>query len=202
MKLYYSPGACSMSPHIVMRELGLKFDLVKVDLGSKKTEAGDDYTKVNSKGSVPALQLDNGDVLTECAVIVQYLADNAPGNSLAAKPGSMERVRQQEWLNWIAAEFHKSMGSLFNKPLAEKAGDIFKTRIGNQLAHLDAGLAKTGYLSGSSFGLPDAYAFTVASWGQYVGVDVSKYPNVQKFMQQVGSRPSVQAMLKAEGLVS
>lgn len=202
MKLYYSPGACSMNPHIVLRELGQKFELVKVDLGSKKTEAGDDYSKINSKGSVPALQLENGEVLTEGAVIVQYLADNAPGSNLAAKPGSMERVRQQEWLNWIAAEFHKSMGSLFTKEIAEKNGDLIKTRLGKQLAHLDAGLAKTGYLSGNAFGLPDAYAFTVASWGQYVGVDVSKFPNVAAFMQKVGSRPSVQAMLKAEGLAS
>lgn len=200
MKLYYAPGACSMSPHILLNETGQKFELVKVDLGSKKTEAGDDYLKVNPKGAVPALQLDNGEVLTEGAVIAQYIADHAPDKQLIAKAGSMERYRQQEWLNWIASEFHKSMGGLFNKAMAEKAGDLIKQRIATQLAHLDRSLDKNDYLAGKNFGAPDAYAFTIASWGQYVGVDISQYKNVAAYMGRVGARPSVQAMLKAEGL--
>lgn len=200
MKLYYAPGACSMSPHIVLREAGQKFDLVKVDLGTHKTESGADYKKINPKGAVPALELDNGEVLTEGAVIVQYVADHAKNTQLMPAAGSMERYREAETLNWIAAEFHKSMGSLFNKELAEKAGDLIKTRIAGQLAYLEGRLQGKDYLVGNHFTAADAYAFTILGWGQYVGVDASAYPNVKAYMGRIGARPTVQATLKAEGL--
>ena len=201
MKLYYAPGACSMSPHIVLREAGQKFDLVKVDLGTHKTESGADFYKINPKGAVPALELDNGEVLTEGAVIVQYVGDHAKNTQLMPAAGSMERVRENETLNWIGAEFHKSMGSLFNPALAEKAGDIIKTRIGGQLKYLDGRLQGKDYLVGSHFTAADAYAFTILGWGQHVGVDVNTYPNVKAYIGRIAARPSVQATLKAEGLM-
>lgn len=200
MKLYYAPGACSMSPHIVLREAGQKFDLVKVDLGTHKTESGADYYAINPKGAVPALELDNGEVLTEGAVIVQYVGDLAKNTQLMPAAGSMERVRENETLNWVAAEFHKSMGSLFNPALAEKAGDILKTRIAGQLKYLDGRLQGKDYLVGSNFTAADAYAFTILGWGQHVGVDVNTYPNVKAYIGRIAARPSVQATLKAEGL--
>jgi glutathione S-transferase len=198
MKLYYSPGACSLSPHIALREAGQKFDLVKVDLGTKKTEKGEDYYLINAKGAVPALQLDNGSVLTEGAAIVQYVGDHAEGSSLVPKAGTMERYREVEWLNWIAAELHKSMGSLFNKDMAAKSGEIIKKRIDAHLAYLDKHLAKNDYLLGPHFTAADGYAFTILGWAPHVGVDTSKYKNVAAFIERVGKRPAVQAALKAE----
>lgn len=198
MKLYYSPGACSLSPHIVLREVGQKFDLVKVDLGTHKTAAGEDYYKINPKGAVPALQLDDGSLLTEGAAIVQYIGDQAAGSTLMPKAGTLERYREIEWLNWIAAEMHKSMGGLFNKDLAAKAGDIIKQRIAAQLAILEKHLAKNDYLLGKTFTAADAYAFTVLGWGQYVGVDIKAYPSVAAYVGRVAQRPAVQAALKAE----
>ncbi len=201
MKLYYAPGACSMSPHIVLHETGAKFDIVKVDLGTHKTEKGDDYFAINAKGAVPALQLDNGDVLTEGAVIVQYLGDHAKDSNIMPKAGSMERVRENEWLNWVAAEFHKPMGSLFNKDMAAKAGDLIKANIGNKLAYLEKHLTKHEYLVGGHFTAADAYAFTILGWAPHVGVDISAYKNVGAYLGRIGGRPAVQATLKAEGLI-
>lgn len=201
MKLYYSPGACSLSPHIVLREAGQAFDLVKVDLGTKKTEAGDDFRAVNAKGVVPALKLDNGTVLTECAAIVQYVADKAGATGLVPAAGSPERYKQLEWLNFVATELHKSMGSLFNEKMAAQAGDVIKEKIQGQLGYLDQHLGKNQYLTGSSFTAADAYAFTILGWGQYVGVDVEKHGNVKAYMGRIAQRPKVQEALKAEGLV-
>ena len=203
MKLYYSPGACSLSPHIVLRETGAKFDLVKVNLADHKTEAGEDFYAINPKGAVPALQLDNGDVLTEGAMIVQYVADHAKDHDVDVMPkaGTMERYRQAEWLNWVAAEFHKPMGSLFGKDMASAAGDLIKINIDKKAAYLDKHLAKHEYLMGKHFTAADAYAFTILSWAPHVGADITKYKNVAAFQARVGARPAVQAALKAEGLI-
>ena len=198
MKLYYAPGACSLSPHIVLRELGQKFDLVKVDLATKKTEKGDDFAKVNPFGYVPALQLDNGDVLTEGPAIVQYLADKS--GKLAPVNGSMERYQLQQWLNFITSELHKGMGSLFNKDMAAKAGDLIKTRLGSRLEMLDKHLAGKDFIMGREYGVADAYAFTVLGWAKHVGVDLAKHRNILAFIERVGARPAVREALKAEGL--
>jgi glutathione S-transferase len=202
MKLYYSPGACSMAPHIVLRETGAKFDAIKVDLAAKKTANGDDYWPVNAKGAVPALQLADGSVLTECSAVMQYIGDHAEGSDIMPKAGTMERYREVEWLNWIASEFHKSMGSLWNKEMADKAGDVIKANIDKKAAHLDKHLAKNEYLVGGHFTAADAYAFTILNWAGMVGVDISAYKNIAAFMGRVAQRPAVQATLKAEGLIS
>jgi glutathione S-transferase len=199
MKLYYAPGACSMAPHIVLNEVGAKFEAEKVDLGRKKTASGDDYLAINNKGSVPALQLADGSVLTEASTIMQYVADTA-GSKLVAPAGSMERYRQQEMLNFIAADLHKSIGSLYNKDMAAKAGDVIKTNIARRLTWLEGHLAGKDYLMGKEFSVADAYAFTVIGWTKHVGVDISGYPTIGAYLGRVASRPAVQATLKAEGL--
>lgn len=201
MKLYYSPGACSLSPHIVLREAGQKFDLIKVDLATKKTETGDDYLAINPRGAVPALQMDNGEVLTEGAAIVQYIADKADATALVPKAGTTERYKQLQWLNFVASELHKSMGALFNDKMATQAGDVIKGKIVKDLSFLNSHLGKQQYLAGSSFTAADAYAFTILGWGQHVGVDVDKHANVKAYMGRIGARPKVQEALKAEGLV-
>jgi glutathione S-transferase len=201
MKLYYSPGACSMAPHIVLREIGKKFDLEQVDLGTKKTAAGKDYTKINPKGYVPTLELNNGDVLTEVSTIVQYLADKAKATKILPKPGTMARYRAMEMLNFISSELHKSFGPLFNKDFPEAARTMNIERIGKRLDFLDKLLAKNKFLLGKSFSVADSYAFTVLGWGKYVGIDVSKWKNVAAYLGRVAERPAVQAALKAEGLV-
>ena len=198
MKLYYSPGACSLSPHIVLRELGEKFDLVKVDLASKKTESGADFNTINSFGYVPALEVD-GQVLTEGPAIVQYLADKS--GKLAPANGTLDRYRLQQWLNFTTSELHKGMGSLFNKELAAKAGDIIKEQLGKRLQVLDDHLKGKDFVLGKDYSVADAYIFTVLGWGKFVDVDLSKYANIGAYLGRVGARPAVQAALKAEGLV-
>jgi len=200
MKLYYSPGACSMSQHIVLHETGAKFDIVKVDLGTHKTETGEDYYAINPKGAVPALMLDNGEVLTENVAIAQYVGDHAKESHIMPKAGTMERYREVEWLNWVSAEFHKPMGSLFGKDMAAKAGDLIKANVEKKLAYLDQHLAKHEYLVGNHFTAADAYAFTILGWAGHVGVDLSAHKNVGAYMGRVAQRPAVQATLKAEGL--
>ncbi|MEZ5924542.1 MAG: glutathione transferase GstA [Hyphomicrobiaceae bacterium] len=200
MKLYYSPGACSLSPHIVLREAGHTFDMEQVDLGTKKTKSGADYTKVNPKGYVPALVLDTGDVLTEGPAIVQYLADKAPAAKLAPANGSLDRYRLQEWLNFTTSELHKSIGGLFNDKLPAEAKEIMKAGIAQRLKFLDAHLAKNDYVMGKEFSVVDAYVFTVLGWGKWVGVDVEAYPSLKAYMGRIAGRPKVQEALKAEGL--
>ena len=196
MKLYYSPGACSLSPHITLREAGQKFDLVKVDLGSKKTESGGDYTQVNAKGYVPALELDNGEVL-----IVQYIADKAPGAKLAPANGTMERYKLQEWLNFITSELHKGFGGLFNDKMPDAAKEIMRTNLLRRLTHLDKHLASNDYVLGSSFSVADPYLFTVLGWGKWAGIDIDAFPAVKAYLARIGSRPKVREAMTAEGLV-
>jgi glutathione S-transferase len=200
MKLYYSPGACSLSPHIVLREAGHKFDLEQVDLGAKKTKSGADFLKINPKGYVPALQLDSGDVITEGPAIVQYLADQAPATKLAPANGSLERYKLQEWLNFTTSEIHQSLGGLFNDKLPAEAKALIKERIAGRLKFLDEHLGRNNFIMGKDFTVVDAYMFTVLGWGKWVGVDIEAYPNVKAYFGRVGSRPKVQEALKAESL--
>ena len=199
MKLYYSPGACSLSPHIALREAGLNFDLVKVDLGSKETSEGGDYRKINPKGYVPALAMDDGKVLTEGPAIVQWIADQRPSAGLAPANGTFERYKLQEWLNFITSEMHKSFGSLFNKALPEEAKKMTKERITGRLKWLEEHL-KTDYLTGSRFTVADAYLFVVLGWGQYLDIDLKPYPKVQAYMARIAARPKVKEAMAAEGL--
>jgi glutathione S-transferase len=201
MKLYYSPGACSLSPHIVARELGLNVDVEKADMKSKKTESGGDFLAINPKGQVPALVMENGEVLTEGAAIVQYLADRKPEAGLIPPAGSTERYRVQEWLNQIASEIHKGYSPLFNPATPEEYKKTVKENLAKKYRLLDKHLAGKAYLMGDRFTVADAYLFTVTNWAGHTNVDLSEFPNVQAFQKRVAARPKVQETLKAEGLV-
>jgi len=201
MKLYYSPGACSLSPHIVANEAGLAIDLEKVNLAEHKTESGQDYMAVNPKGYVPALRLDDGSVLTEGPAIVQYLADQKPASGLAPAAGTIDRYRLQEWLNFIGTELHKSFSPLFNKASSDDVKNTAKTSINKRLGYLNDQLASRQYLMGGNFTVADAYAFTIVNWTNFVGIDLKPYPNVGAYMGRVAARPKVRETLKAEGLV-
>ena len=198
MKLYYSPGACSLSPHIALHEAGLKHDLVKVDLKAKKLENGDDYTKINPKGSVPALGLDDGSVLTEGPAIVQFIADQAADKKLAPANGSTERYRLQEWLNFISTDLHKSFGPLFAPNLSDDTKQFFKDRIAKYFGFADKALAGKDYLMGSQFTVADGYLFVMLTWAERMKLDISTFKNLAAFKARVGARPAVKAALKME----
>ena len=200
MKLYYAPGACSMAPHIVAREAGLKLDLVKVDIPNKKTAAGDDYWKVNFKGYVPTLQLDNGEMLTEVGVICQYLADQKPESGLAPKAGTIERYRLMEWLNFVATEVHKQLGALFNPKYTPEMKEVQVAVIGRRLKPLEAALAGKQYLMGDKFSAADAYLYTVLRWTKPLQIDLDQWPNIKAYFERVGKRSKVMETLAAEGL--
>jgi len=201
MKLYYSPGACSLSPHIALREAGLPVELVKVDLRAKKTEKGDDYAAINPKGSVPAVQMDDGSVLTEGAAIVQHIADQAPGKKLAPANGTKDRLRLQEWLNYIASEVHKGIGQLFNPAMPEEYKTAVKNNLAaRQLPYLEKALAGRDYIMGD-FSVADAYLFTVLNWTKLHKIDLSAFPNITAYMTRMAARPAVQEAMKAEGLL-
>jgi glutathione S-transferase len=202
MKLYYSPGACSLSPHIVLRELGYDFELEQVDLAAKTTKSGADFKAINPKGYVPALALDNGEVLTEGPVILQYLADKKPEKKLVPAAGTMERYREQEWLNFITSELHKGIGGLFNKAMPDEWKKTVKeTTLPARLGVLASKLDGKAYLMGDNFTAADAYLFTVLNWTGMVGIDLAKWPTLVAYQQRVAARPAVQAALKFEGLV-
>jgi glutathione S-transferase len=201
MKLFYSPGACSLSPHIALRESGLKFDIERVNLAEKKTEKGTDYTSVNPKGYVPALLLDNGDLLTEAGVVVQYIADQAPEKKLAPPAGSMERYHFAEWLNFIATELHKSFGPLFKADTPEATKKTFLDRITTRLGYVDKQLKGKEYLTGNQFTVADGYLFTVLRWTDRVNFDLSGFPSIVEYRKRVEARPAVRETLQAEGLI-
>jgi glutathione S-transferase len=201
MKLYYSPGACSLSPHIVVSETGLNVELEKVNLAEHKTASGKDYMTINPKGYVPALQFDDGTVLTEGPAIVQYLADQKPASGLIPAAGAIDRYRVQEWLNFIGTELHKNFGSLFNKATPDATKESAKANITRRLAYLNDRLAGKQYLMGSNFTVADAYAFTIVNWTNFVGIDLKPYPNLAAYMGRVAARPKVLETLKSEGLV-
>jgi glutathione S-transferase len=201
MKLYYSPGACSLSPHIALLEAGLPYDLVKVDLRAKKLENGDDYLKVNPKGQVPALGLDNGEVVTEGPVIVQMIADKAAGKNLAPARDSAERYKLQEWLNFVTTELHKNFGPMFSPVLGDDAKAFFKDRLMAKFRYLDAALAGRDYLMGKQFTVADGYLFTMLSWADRMKFDLSALPNLVAYKARVDARPTVQQALTKEGLM-
>lgn len=202
MKLFYAPGACSMSPHIALVEAGLPFTLHKVDLKQKRVDSGEDYNGVNGKGYVPALELDDGQVLTEGPAIVQYIADQKPAAGLAPAPGTMERYKLQEWLNFVTAELHKGMGSLFNPAQTPEWKEAVKATLTKRIDWLSKQLAGRKYLQGDTFSVADGYLFTVLSWAGHVGFDLSRWPVVQEYVARVGARPKVIEAMKAEGLIA
>jgi glutathione S-transferase len=189
MKLYYSPGACSLSPHIALLEAGLPYDLIKVDLRAKKLENGDDYLKINPKGQVPALVLDSGELVTEGPVIVQMIADSVPAKNLAPARDSAERYKLLEWLNYVGAELHKNFGPMFSPVLAEDAKAFFKDRVMGKFKYLDSQLAGRDYLMGKQFTVADGYLFTMLSWADRMKFDLSALPNLLAYKARVAARP-------------
>lgn len=200
MKLYYSKGSCSLSPHITMREAGLPVELVRVDLATKKTESGEDYTQLARKSAVPMIQMDNGEFLTEGAVIVQYLADLAPQANLLPKAGSIERVRVQEWLNYISSELHRGFSPIF-KPMGDEAKSFALKNLAKQFDYLTEQLANRTYLMGDQFTVADAYLFTVLSWAKPATIDLAPWPALTAYRDRVAARPKVQEAMAAEGLI-
>ena len=198
MKLYYSPGACSMSPNIVAHEAGIPISLEKVDGKAKKTHDGRDFWAINPKGYVPALELDNGEVLTEGPAIVQYLADLKPDANLVPAAGTFERARVQEMLGYINSEVHKTYSPLFNPASSPELRAEKEAYLRKRYAHVEKQLAGKSYLFGEQFGIADAYLFTVTNWANFVKLDLSEFPNLLAFQARVAARPAVQAAMAAE----
>jgi glutathione S-transferase len=201
MKLYYSPGACSLSPHIALHEAGLAHELVKVDLKEKKTETGEDFAKINPKNQVPALMLDNGELVTEGPVIVQVIADKAAGKNLAPPNGTDERYKMQEWLNFTTSELHKNFSPLFNPAIPDEVKKFFADRILGKFKYTDSQLAGRDYLMGKQFTVADGYLFVMLAWAERMKIDLSGFNNLMAFKARVAARPNVQAALKMEGLL-
>jgi len=201
MKLYYSPGACSMAPHIVAREAGHKIELEKVDIPAKKTAGGEDFWAINPKGYVPALKMDNGQVLTEVGVIIQYLADQKPESGLTAKMGTMERYRQMEAVNFAATEVHKQLGALFNPKMTPEMKEVQLGTVERPFNALEKLLAGKQFITGDRFTVADAYLFTVLNWTKGLKIELDKWPNIKNLVARVAARPAVQETMKAEGLV-
>lgn len=200
MKLFYKPGACSLAPHIVANEAGLDFELVKVDLASKKTEQEQDFLATNPNGYVPALALSDGEVLTEASVLVQYLADRNPESGLMPKAGDLARYRVQQWLAFIATELHKTFGPFFKPETPEATKEANRALLTRRIGFVDKRLEEGSYLMGDTFTAADAYLWTVLGWAPHIGFDLSPYTNVRRFLQTVAARPAVQETLRAEGL--
>ena len=200
MKLYYSPGACSLSPHIVLREAGFDITLEKVNLRTKEMESGGDFLAINPKGYVPALELDGGEILTEGPAIIQYVADLAPEKKLVPPAGTLARARVQEWLNFIGTELHKSFSPLFNPATSDDAKAAARALIDRRLAFAASVLDAQPYLTGDSFTVADAYLFTVLSWTGFVKVDITPWPSLGAYFERIKARPAVQAAMAAEGL--
>lgn len=201
MKLYYWPGACSLSPHIVSREAGIELQLAELDRSERKTANGTVLSSVNPKNQVPVLEMDNGQNLTEGAVIVQYLADQKPASGLLPPPGTIDRYRVQEWLNYVASELHKTFSPLFRPTTPEEFKTISKKFLGQRFDWIDKQLAGKNYLMGDRFTVADAYLFTVLRWSPRVGIDLGKWPDIVAYLERVAARPKVQEALKAEGLL-
>jgi glutathione S-transferase len=198
MKLYYAPQACSMAPHIVLRELDLPFELIRVDNRTKQTAAGEDFLAINPKGYVAALQLDNGQVLTEGPAILQYLADLRPEANLAPQNGTFERVRLQEWLNFVSTEIHGGLGWLFNAQFPEEVKRLIKEKLFKRFAVLVRTLEQQDYLMPEGFSVADAYLFTVLSWAAGFGIELEQWPALVRFQARIDQRPAVKATLAAE----
>ena len=201
MQLYYSPGACSLASHITLREAGLPFELKRADTKTKKLEDGSDFFAVNSKGAVPALGLDNGQVLTEGVAIMQYLADQKPESNLAPRNGSLERYQLQEWLNYVTSEVHKSFSPLWNPGAGEQVHAYTRANLEKKFDWLNTQLAGKKFLTGDTFTIADAYLFTVVNWTNFLGIDLAKWPALRDFQARVAARPKVQEAMAAEGLL-
>jgi len=201
MKLYYLPGACSLASNITLREAGLKFELVKVDRKTKIAEDGLDFKEVNPKGYVPALTLDSGETLTENVTVLQYIADRNPGAKLAPAFGTMERYRLMEWLSFINSEIHKGFSPLFRADAADAVKEFTRNNLMTRLDYLQGAVGSKSYLMGEQYTIADAYLFTVLGWGGRVGVDLGKWPALQRLHERVGARPHTVEALKSEGLL-
>ncbi len=201
-QLYFTPGACSLAPHIVLREAGAKFDLVQVDLKTHTTKDGKDFYAINPKGYTPALGLANGELLTEGPAITQYVADSVGATSLAPKAGTLERARVNEWLTFIGTEIHKCFSPLFNPANDDAAKKPWKDKLADRFALVEKTLADgRPYLTGENFTIADAYLFTVTNWSGNVSVDLSAFPKLNAYQARVLARPHTQAAMKAEGLI-
>ena len=201
MRLYFSPGACSMAPHIVLRTAGFSFELEMVDLAKKETASGEDYNKINPKGSVPAIQLDDGQILTEAAVILQYLADQKPESGLVPRPGTMERYRLMEWMNFVTSEVHKQFGPLFNPKVTGEWKENQLNLLSSRFDYLTKSLEGKQFLMGDKFSVADAYLFTVLNWSNFLKVDLEKWPALKDYMGRVAGRPEVKETMQVEGLI-
>ncbi|HZW21345.1 glutathione transferase GstA [Noviherbaspirillum sp.] len=201
MKLYFSPGVCSLAPHIALREAGLPFTLELVDTNTRLTASGADYLEVNPNGYVPAFEAEPGFVLTEGPAIMQYIADRAPESGLAPPPGSAQRYRLQSWLNFITSEIHKGFSPLFKPGMPAEAKTMFKEQLAQRFDHVEKHLARHDYLLGNSFSIADAYLFVTTGWSGFVGIDLNRWPAILAFRERVQSRPSVQEAMRAEGLL-
>ena len=201
MKLYYSPGACSLSPHIVLCELGLPHVLEKVDLKTHLTAAGVDFTTINPKGYVPALQLDDGQLITEGPAILQYLADLKPEAGLLPPAGSLARTRVQEWLTFIGTELHKSFSPLFNPAASADWKAAALATILRRFSMLEKTLTAQDYLTGANFCVADAYLFTVVNWTFFQQIDLAPWPALAAYHARIKARPGVQAAMQAEALI-
>jgi glutathione S-transferase len=201
MKLYYTPGACSLAPHIVAREADLPVTLEKVDLSKHLTESGANFRAINPKGYVPALTLTDGSLLTEAAAIIQYLADQKPDAGLAPAHGTMERYRLIEWITFISSEIHKGFGPLWSPATPDSVKASTKERLATRFAFLDEALGQQPFLMGETFTVADAYLFTVVNWTNFHAIDISSFKNLSAFQARVAARPKVQEALAAEGLL-
>lgn len=201
MKLYYAVGACSQAPHIILHEAGLSHDSAKVDIKTKKLEDGSNYLQINPKGAVPALELDDGQVLTENAVILQYIADQAGAFELLPQPGNLQRYRVLEWTNFVATELHKSFGPLFNPTAGDEAKQAARDLIGKKLDFVEQQLGDKPYLLGDQFTLPDAYLFVILGWTDKMQIDLSHWPRLAALRERVARRESVREVLAFEGLL-
>lgn len=202
MKLYFSPGACSLSPHIALLEAGIAFDKEQVDLKAKKTKGGNDFTAINPKGQVPTLQLDNGDILTEGPAIVQYIADQKPAANLVPAAGTTARYHLQEWLNFISTELHKGFSPLWRPTTPEEYKKIARETLAAKFTYLDKHFAKNKFLMGDSFTVADGYCFTVLNWAGMLKIDLSGYANLVAYRDRIADRPKVKEAMKSEGLLS
>lgn len=200
MKLYYKAGACSLSPHIILREAGLDFSIVRVDLATKKTENGDDFLAVNPKGQIPTLELSDGSILTEGVAIVQYLADQKPDRQLLPEVGTLARYHALEWLNYIATELHKGFSPLFNPKTPEEFKVLTREALAKKFAYVNDSLKGHQFLLGSRFSVADAYLFTVMGWAKALKFDLSALSDLNSYLDRVAARPAVDAALVAEGL--
>ncbi len=201
MKLYFSPGACSLSPHIVLRESGLPFELVQVDVRAKKLKDGGDFLQTNPKGQVPTLELDDGDRLTEGSAIVQYIADQAPAKKLIPPAGDRARYHVQEWLNFTASELHKNFSPLFRPTTPEDYKPLARANITGRYDYINKHLASRAYLMGDTFTVADAYMFVMTQWSGRVNIDLAEWPNFKAYRERILARPKVQEAMKAEGLI-